>query len=202
MRAPDLTMQRKPTRHPGRPASGAGQPPTIPAALLLLLLSALPSCGIGDFDIERSIDEQSVPGNALSGLLDTFFNAPIPMNVNIREQTSARDSGPAKSAHLTRLEFQITKTAMTAPDTDDFSFLDSVTVYIESTKAGSSLPRAKIAQALDVKAESKLSFDTVETVDVLPYSEEGARFVSEASGHAPPDDVTFNGRLTVTVELF
>jgi hypothetical protein len=77
-----------------------------------------------------------------------------------------------------------------------------VTVYIESTKAGSSLPRAKIAQALDVKAESKLSFDTVETVDVLPYSEEGARFVSEASGHAPPDDVTFNGRLTVTVELF
>ncbi|MEO8178781.1 MAG: hypothetical protein ABI895_08110 [Deltaproteobacteria bacterium] len=195
-------MRRKPTRYSGRPASGGGKAPTVPAALLLLSLSALPSCGIGDFDVDRSIDEQSVRGNALSSLLDTFFNSPIPMNVNIREETSARDSGPAKSAHLTRLEFQITKTAMAAPDSDDFSFLDSVTVYVESTKAGSSLPREKIAEALDIKAESKLAFHTFDSVDVLPYSEEGARFVSEASGHAPPDDVTFNGGLTVTVELF
>ena len=168
----------------------------------LSCLGALLGCSIGDFDVDRHIDEQRVPGNALSGLLDTFLNAPVPMNVNVREETSARDSGPASSAHLTRLEFRITKTAMAAPDTDDFSFLQSATVYVESTKAGSSLARQKIAEALDPGPSSKLRFRTFDAVDVLPYSEEGARFVSEASGHAPPDDVSFDGGFTITVELF
>jgi hypothetical protein len=170
----------------------------------LSCLGALLGCSIGDFDVDRHIDEQRVPGNALSGLLDTFLNAPVPMNVNVREETSAHDSGPASSAHLTRLEFRITKTAMAAPDTDDFSFLQSATVYVESTKAGSSLARQKIAEALDLDLEpsSKLRFRTFDAVDVLPYSEEGARFVSEASGHAPSDDVSFDGGFTITVELF
>jgi hypothetical protein len=161
----------------------------------------LPGCGIGDFDVDRSISEQRVPGNALSGLLETFFNMPIPMNVNIKEETSARDSGPARAAHLSRLDFRITPSAMVAPDTDDFSFLDSATVYIESTKAGTRLQRKKIAEALDVKASAVLHFRTFAGVDVLPYTEEGARFVSEAEATAPPDDVSFDGGFTVTIEL-
>ena len=165
-------------------------------------LGAALGCGIGDFDVDRQIDEQRVPGNALSGLLDSFFNAPIPMNVNMQEELAAHDAGPASSAHLTRLEFRITKSAMVSPDTDDFSFLESATVYVESSKAGSSLPRQKIAEALDVTGSDRLRFHTFHSVDVLPYSEEGARFVSEADGHAPPDDVTFDGGFTVGVELF
>jgi hypothetical protein len=162
---------------------------------------ALMGCGIGDFDIDRGISEQRVPGNALSGLLDTFFDTPIPMDVNIQQETSARDSGPAQSAHLSRLDFRITPSAMLAPDKDDFSFLDSATVFIESTKAGSTLQRKKIAEALDVKATNVLRFRTFGGVNVLPYTEEGARFVSEAEGSAPPDDVSFDGSFTVTVEL-
>lgn len=168
----------------------------------LFSLGAVLGCGIDDFDVDRDMGEQRVPGNALSGLLDTLFNAPVPMNINVQQETSARDSGPAQSAHLTRLELRITNTAMVAPDTDDFSFLQSATVYVESTKAGSSLPRQKIAEARDIKATSKLGFHTFDRVDVLPYSEEGARFVSEVNGHVPADDVTFGGGFTVTVELF
>jgi hypothetical protein len=159
-------------------------------------------CGIGDFDVERGISEQRVPGNALSGLLETFFDTPIPMNVNIQEETAARDSGPAQSAHLTRLDFRITASAMSAPDKDDFSFLRSASVFIESTRAGSELPRQKIAEAEDIQASAVLSFHTFDRVDILPYTEEGARFVSEAEASAPPDDVTFEGSFTVSVELF
>jgi hypothetical protein len=163
---------------------------------------ALCGCGIADFDVERGISEQRVPGNALSGLLETFFDTPIPMNVNIQEETAARDSGPAQSAHLTRLDFRITTSAMSAPDKDDFSFLRSASVFIESTRAGSALPRQKIAEARDIEASVALNFRTFDRVDVLPYTEEGARFVSEAEASAPPDDVTFEGSFTVSVELF
>jgi hypothetical protein len=166
------------------------------------MLISLMGCGIGDFDVERGISEQRVPGNALSGLLETFFDAPIPMNVNIEEETAARDTGPAKAARLTRLDFRITPSAMAAPDQDDFSFLQSVTVYVESTRAGSSLARQKIAEALDIEATAALRFRTLGSVDLLPYTQEGARFVSEAQGSAPADDVTFAGSFTVTVELF
>jgi hypothetical protein len=162
----------------------------------------LSGCGIGDFDVERGISEQRVPGNALSALLETFFDMPIPMNVNLEEETAARDSGPAQSAHLTRLDFRVTASAMSTPDKDDFSFLRSVTVFIESTRAGSTLPRQKIAEAEDIQASVALSFRTFDRVDVLPYTEEGARFVSEAQASAPPDDVTFDGSFTVSVELF
>jgi hypothetical protein len=123
------------------------------------------------------------------------------MDVDIEQETTARDSGPAQAAHLTRLDFHITPTAMLAPDQDDFSFLQSVTVYIESTRSGSALPRQKIAEALDIGEVSTLRFQTLRAVDVLPYTEEGARFVSEARGNAPPDDVTFAGSFDVTIEL-
>jgi hypothetical protein len=159
-------------------------------------------CGIGDFDVQRAIGEQRVSGSPLSALLDTFFDAPIPMDVDIEQETAARDGGPAQAAHLTRLDFNITPTAMVSPDRDDFSFLQTVSVYIESTRSDSALPRQKIAEALDIGEVSTLRFRTLRDVDVLPYTEEGARFVSEARGNAPPDDVTFAGSFAVTIELF
>jgi hypothetical protein len=157
---------------------------------------------ISDFDVERTIAEQRVPGNVLAGVLGSLFAVPIPMDVDIASETSARDTGPAKGAHLKELELVITKTAEGPSDEDDFGFLDVVDVFIESTREGTSLPRTRIAQAADITPETTLTFDVVSSVNVLPYADEGSRFVSEVSGSVPPDDVSFDGHFTLRVELF
>jgi hypothetical protein len=172
-------------------------------AALALSGSLLSGCvNVGDFDVERTIAEQRVAGNPLAGLLDTLFAVPIAMDVDIASETAARDAGPAQAAHLKGLALDVTATAEGPSDEDDFGFLDSVEVFIESTRPDTTLPRTRIAQALDIAPSRRLTFDVVSSVDVLPYSEEGSRFVSEVEGTVPPDDVTFAGRFTLRVELF
>jgi hypothetical protein len=172
-------------------------------ALALLAFTALSACAsVGDFDVERTIAEQRVQGSPIAGLLGDLFDAPIPMDVNIASETAARDAGPAEAARLRALVLEITDTEEGSGDTDDFGFLDSVDVFIESTREGTRLPRALIAQAADIAASPRLEFQVVGSVNVLPYSEEGSRFSSEVAGRVPGDDVSFAGRFTLRVELF
>lgn len=181
----------------------AAHPPGRHPLLLVSSLVSLAGCvSVGDFDVDRSIAEQRVEGNPLAGLLDTLFAVPVPMNVDVASETAARDAGPAQAAHLRELVFDVTAAGEGGSDEDDFGFLDSVVVFIESTKADSTLPRTRIAQALDIAPSRRLSFGVTRSVDVLPYSEEGSRFVSEVDGTVPPDDVTFSGHFTLRVELF
>lgn len=177
--------------------------PALLAVPALLSFAALPACaGVGDFDVERAIAEQRVQGSPIPGLLDGLFAVPIPMDVDIESETAARDAGLAQAARLKVLVLQITDSAEGAGDSDDFGFLDSVDVFIESTREGSRLPRALIAQARDIAPSPRLDFDVIRSLDVLPYAEEGSRFTSEVEGRVPPDDVSFAGRFTLRVELF
>jgi hypothetical protein len=172
-------------------------------ALALLAFPWLPACAsVGDFDVERSIAEQHVQGSPIAGLLGDLFAVPIAMDVNIASETAARDAGPAQAAHLKALVLEITDNDESSGDSDDFGFLDSVDVFIESTRSGTSLPRTRIAQAADIEASARLEFEVIRSVNVLPYSEEGSRFTSEVEGSVPPDDVSFAGRFTLRVELF
>lgn len=76
-------------------------------------------------------------------------------------------------------------------------------VYVESTQSGSTLPRVRIAQIDSVpRSARQIYFDTDTSVNLLPYIDEGARLTSSAQGHAPPDDVTFDGRAALSVEVF
>ena len=65
-------------------------------AALAAELRAMLAADLGASPLDRGIGEQRVPGNALTGLLETFFDAPVPMNVNIEEETAARDTGLIK----------------------------------------------------------------------------------------------------------
>lgn len=174
-------------------------------AIAGLLLAALPfigACGALDFEIQRDIPEQRIEGNIVSQLLDGIFENPIRMNVDIQQETEARDTGPAQAAAMRSIVLNITDTAAQANDTDDFDFLESVTLYIESSKDGSTLPRAKLAELATVPADATtLDIPTFEEVDLLPYANEGAIITSEATGTAPPDDVTFDGSYVIFVDV-
>lgn len=154
--------------------------------------------GVLSFPIDKPIDEQLVEGSPLAA----FFPFAIPMNVDLSAETAARGTGPANHVYLTSLSLDITTTAEPDGDSDDFDFLTSVAIYVESTKAGTTLPRVRIAHIDAVPRDTRhLSF-VRDGVDIIDYVNEGARLTSEAQGTVPTDDVTFDGEVSLSVEVF
>lgn len=173
-------------------------------SLLVLSASALGLGGCGghpEFDLSQNILEQRVIGNAGGGSLTTFFPNPIVFGLNVNQEAKARNAqGPTQSVTLNSMQFQITATGTPAGGFSSFEFVNSVTVYIESTRPNSSLAKNPVA-VLNSPAGRILSFglSTLPSVNLLPYIEEGARFTSTATGTVPSHDITFTGVFSVHV---
>ncbi len=173
-------------------------------SLFAIISTVLSGCvGAGAFEVDVALQEQRVSGSPLGGLLSGFFDVPVPLNVDLAAETAARDTRPAQHVRLIDLTLSITATEEADGDTDDFDFLDSVDVYVESAQSGSSLPRVRVATLYPAPRGARtVSFETDTSIDLLPYINEGARLTSSARGHAPPDDVSFDGRAALSVEVF
>lgn len=163
----------------------------------LVLCLLLTGCGIADFDITQPVPEQTIPGSSLPGPLADLF--PIPVNLDISQQIKAMDTGPIDSVTLSALELTITKTDEPSGDTDDFSFVSSIEVYVASSASGSTLPRVEIAHATSPGAVQTINFDVDSGVNLKPYIDEGSVISGEGSGTAPADDVSYDGNGTFTV---
>jgi hypothetical protein len=172
-------------------------------SLLGALASAVVLSGCGGLDlfaIEAPIEEQTVMGSPVGGALGTVVD--IPLNVNLEQETEARDAGPVDAVTLTSLTLRITETEEPEGDDDDFDFLDAADVFVESRQAGSELPRERVAQLDPVPdGQRTIAFETFEDVNLKPYIEQGAKLTSSASGSAPPDDVSFAGMAVLQVEV-
>lgn len=163
-------------------------------ALLLLTLAA--GCGVADFDVEQDLPEQHVAGSPLGGLLGPLFELPI--QLDLRSEIQAQETGPVDSVKLTSLILDITATDEPAPDTDDWAFIDRVDLYVESTLQGSTLPRVRVASG--VAPGAVRTFPLVpEDVNLVDYVDEGVALTAEAEGSAPPDDVSFAGHAVFRV---
>ncbi len=178
------------------------RPSTARISLALTLFAlALPGCGLARFTLGRDIAEQRVDGNPLGGLLGSLV-LPIPIDVDLAAETTARGTGPAQHVYLGALSLSVTSTGEPAGDTDDLSFIDSIEIFVESSASGSALPRQRVAR-LDPAPDGTrtLSLDA-ERVDLIEYVREGARLTANASGTLPPDDVTYDGHIELIVEVF
>ncbi|MEQ8458912.1 MAG: hypothetical protein RLO52_09225 [Sandaracinaceae bacterium] len=166
------------------------------------LLLAFGCSNLLAFDLTLNLAEQRVNGSPVGGLLGGFFELPIPLEVDLASETAARDTGPAQAVRLTALTLDITPTAEEAGDTDDFGFVDSIEIFVESRESGSDLPRVRVANVSAVPDGARqIAFETDTSVDLRPYINEGARLTSSAEGTVPPDDVTFDGQILLTVEV-
>jgi hypothetical protein len=162
--------------------------------LALLLLFA--GCGIADFDITQPVPEQEVQGSPLPGPLATLF--PVPLNLDLSSQIKAMDTGPIDSVTLKSLDLAITPTDEPAGDSDDWSFVTSIDVFVASSKSGTTLPKVKIAHASSPGAVQTFSFE-LESVNLKPYIDEGSVVDAESSGTAPMDAVSYDGQGVFTV---
>ena len=168
--------------------------------LCLVVVLVLGGCsGIVSFSVGYDVAEQRIEGSPLGGLLGGVID--IPLDVDLSAETAARDTGPAQHVYLTELALEITPTAEPAGDTDDFDFIDSIEIFVESARSGSTLPRVRVAHSDPVPRGVRRLELAVDDVDLVEYVREGARLTSSSSGRVPPDDVTLDGHLTLVIEV-
>lgn len=169
-------------------------------ALLLLVFASASGCGVASFPYGYDIAEQHVPGNPLAPLLGpTLLDTPL--NLDLAAETAARGTGPAQHVYLTELTLRVTSTDEPAGDSDDLGFIESIDIYAQSAQSGSSLPRVRVAHLSSVPAGARSISLATEGVDLIEYVREGARLTATASGHAPPDDVSYDGHAQFAIEV-
>lgn len=154
-------------------------------------------CGVADFDITQPVPEQRVTGSPLPGPLAVLF--PLPLSIDISSKIKAMETGPIDSVTLAKLTLTITPGGMTSGDTDNWSFVDEIHVFVKSNQSGSTLPRVEIASILNPGAVTTMNFKVESSIDINPYVNEGSVVEAESKGRAPEDDVTYNGEAVFTV---
>ena len=163
---------------------------------LFLTALVLGGCGVADFDISQSTPEQTIPGSGLPGPLAALFQ--LPLNLDLSSQIKQMDTGPIDSVTLSSISLTITTTDEPSGDTDDWSFVQEVHVFVSGTN-GSSLPRVEIAKIVSPGAVQTMNFDVDGGVNLKPYVDQGSVVDSTGSGTQPPDDVSYEGSATFTV---
>jgi hypothetical protein len=168
-------------------------------AFVIAALTSIASsgCGVADFDITQPVPEQRVSGSPLPGPLAVLF--PLPLSIDISSKIKAMETGPIDSVTLSKLTLKITAGGMTSGDTDNWSFVDSIHVYVKSNKSGTTLPRVEIANITSPGAVTTMEFHVVDTVNLDPYVNEGSVVEGESMGRLPEDDVTYDGEGVFTV---
>lgn len=158
----------------------------------------LAGCGVTNFNVEQDIEEQTIPGSALPDVLGQFFE--FPLELDIRAEIEAMETGPINAVYLKALTLTITDTAVPGGDSDDWDFVRTIDVFIASTADGSALPMVKVATVANPGAVQVMRFVAVGGVNLLPYVNEGSEMTAEADADAPPDDVTYVGNAVFEVQ--
>ena len=163
----------------------------------VLVVVVVSGCSLTDFEIEQPIVEQRVAGSPIPGPLQVLF--PLPLDLDLSAAIQAKETGPIDSVTLTSLALTITPTARPSGDTDDWSFVESIHVFVRSRQSGSTLPRVEIASVTSPGAATTMTFLCNSKIDLDPYVNEGSVIESEGRGTLPADDVTYDGKGVFTV---
>lgn len=147
-------------------------------------------CGIADFDVEQAVPAQTIPGSGIPAPLAAIF--PLPLTLDLDSKIKAQNTGPIDGVTLSSLTLHITSSG-------DWSFVQNIDVFVESTKSGTALPKVKIASVSSPGAVQTLSFQVDGDVNLKPYIDEGSQVDSSGSGTQPTQDVTFDGKGVFTV---
>jgi hypothetical protein len=158
---------------------------------------ALTGCGVTDFDIDQPILEQRITGSPLPGPLAALF--PLPLSIDIAAKIKEMETGPIDSVTIKSLALTITPAGVGNGDTDDWSFVGEIHVFVSSNMSGTTLPRVEIAHVTNPGAVQTMQFVVETRVDINPYVNEGSTVEGESTGQLPTDDVTYDGKAVFTV---
>ncbi len=176
-------------------------------SLALLAATALSACGddgLVNFTFTEESEEAIVEGRPAVPIdlpLGDFFPS-MKLDVDLQEELSSRDTGPAKGVFLNKLSMEITDTKKAVNDEDDFDFIDTIDVFVESSKSGSTLERTKIASLANVPdGQTEVDFTVEDGFNLKPYVDEGIRLTIEGTGEQPEDDTSLKSIVEMRVSL-
>jgi hypothetical protein len=159
------------------------------------LLLFLPACGLLDFDLTQRVPRQTVRGDPIAAQAGTLLPAngvlnPFSFELNLTQETKARDTGPASSVRLKAMTL-----ALEADSAEpSFDWLSELHVFLESTKPGTTLPRVELASLATVPRGARtLSLEVQSGIELIRYVEEGTRVSATARARAPARDAIFAG---------
>jgi hypothetical protein len=158
--------------------------------LAACLVTTLAGCGIADFDVEQPVPAQTIQGSGIPAPLAAIF--PLPLSLDLDSKIKAQDTGPIDGVTLSSLTLHITSGG-------DWSFVKSIDVSVESTRAGTALQKMKIASVAMPGAVQTLTFVVERGVNLKPYIDEGSQVDSSGMGTQPTQNVMFDGKGVFTV---
>jgi hypothetical protein len=167
-----------------------------------LLFAFLAGCNfnlssVAAFDIPYDIQAQTVPGSAIAnqaGIAIDFSLPAVPINVDVAQQAKQNGvGGVISTVTLTSLAFTITQGTC-------FDFVNSLSITISSTKAGTTLPPVVVATGSNPGCVTTWNL-TPTTVNLKPYFDEGAAATPSGNGIPPAQDETFTGHLVAHASL-
>jgi hypothetical protein len=164
---------------------------------VVVAIVCLAGCSVTDFDVDQPLPEQRVQGSPIPGPLQVLF--PLPLDLDLTAKIKEHETGPIDSVTLSSLELTITPTAQPTGDTDDWSFVESIHVFVKSARSDSSLPRVEIADVASPGAVTTMMFHCNGKINLDPYVNEGSVIETEGKGALPADDVSYNGMGVFTV---
>jgi hypothetical protein len=164
-------------------------------AILTWILAC--NCSAFDFDVERSIDEVVIPGDAT----DYASNMLVPPEIIPPQSWSQQLPQEPSAIFVERFEISITNTAREADtDVDDFDWLERIVFYAESTMPNSALGRHPIAWVDKPGKKVRLELETNKALNLVPYLLEGLTVSSHVEGRVPPDDISLIGKARLGVD--
>jgi hypothetical protein len=167
-------------------------------SIIIIGISVL-GCNPLQFDIDVEIPEQIVEGSGWP--IDEGIFAPD-LSLEISQAIEEQETGPIDTIFIKSFTLSITSTEIDGTeDVDNFDFLSSVSVTIESTKTDTTLEPKKIAEIQSVPdGQTELDFTVYDDINLQPYVDEGFIINSNVDGSQPTDNVSFDGLSVYTVQ--
>ncbi len=166
-----------------------------------LLAAALLMVGCYEVELEIPVvtNVAVITGNEVLNKANTRLHGEILEPAQI-DANMGVDSKDVSSFLLTGFTLQLTDDSLTAGDTDDLQFLDSMVIYARSLDSSSGLKEIAVAWYYKgeqkVLADGSLEFEVDPQLELLPYMETGFELFSDSVGAIPADDVSVEGLAT------
>lgn len=157
---------------------------------------ALAACGsLLNFDVDASGVAQ-IQGSPLGGLiqLPAAFAGFTDINLS---QTSQFKNQDTRKDHISSVRVTRLALTVTAPASQDLSFLSSVAFSIEAP----GLPKKRIAHLDAFPAGAHTINLALDDLDIAAYAKADTfSITTDASGHQPPQDTSLRADLTLHIE--
>lgn len=127
----------------------------------------------------------TVPPLLADDLDQTLTQILVHFGERAESEIARRNAGTADAVRLVSLSLQMIDTSNATDMQSSFGFLAGIEIYVESSKAGSELPRVLIAWNASIPtAATTLPLQVSRDVDLFPYLEEGLRITTDLVGRS------------------